>query len=429
MSWILGRFGSRFSLLFEPHHRRVMHSALGRFLDRPLDLKVGLIGTDGEARVMPFTRDGMVLDNLEQFERINSTTFRGYSAADGLRFEFNVHSVFYPENEGLCTMPAFYLELRVNPAPRYRRNEVESLPETVRLFIGVDRPETDVAASVGDQAAIDLAYDVDLAPDTGQPGIDPASTGRVSVQERIVSLNEGCEVNEAGNGLVLELPVTREGSGVKWRLVWGAYCGDPVMQVKTGGGSHQARLHYTDWWENVDEVLDEAIESRDYRLSLSRRFEKLIDETSLEQSERHLLHLGFQSMVTNAWWLNVEELNRQWFTVWEGSSLFHQTLDVAYNTSLFYLSLWPDLLRRMLIQRLDFWEAHEPSGGAYLPHDIGVGMEIGRQAFDVEMPVEENANFLLMLQAYAHFTADLEPVQEAGPLIEQLTRYLMWCDR
>ena len=32
MTWTVARLGSRFNLLFEPYHRRVMHSALGRFL-------------------------------------------------------------------------------------------------------------------------------------------------------------------------------------------------------------------------------------------------------------------------------------------------------------------------------------------------------------------------------------------------------------
>src|SRR5690554_2899334 len=105
MSWMIARLGSRFGLLFEPYQRRVMHSALGRFLDRPLDLMVGLEEPDGTRRVLPFTTDGQLLTDPEQFERINSITFRGYSEKYNLRFEFNVHSVFYPQDERLCLLP------------------------------------------------------------------------------------------------------------------------------------------------------------------------------------------------------------------------------------------------------------------------------------------------------------------------------------
>ncbi|MDP7693485.1 MAG: hypothetical protein QGG89_16730, partial [Vicinamibacterales bacterium] len=121
MSWMLARLGSRFSLLFEPHRRQVRHSALGCFVDRPVDLTVGLIEPDGRTRVLPFTREGEVFYNPEQFERLNSITYRGYSERYRLRFEFNVHSVMYPQAEALCTLPAFYMEMRLNPAPQVRR--------------------------------------------------------------------------------------------------------------------------------------------------------------------------------------------------------------------------------------------------------------------------------------------------------------------
>lgn len=117
---MLARLGSRFSLFFEPHHRQVRHSALGRFLEEPMDLMVGLVEPGGVHRVLPFCRDGELLHNTEQFERLNSITYRGCSPGYGLRFEFNVHSVFYPQAEKLCTLPAFYLEMWLNPAPRVR---------------------------------------------------------------------------------------------------------------------------------------------------------------------------------------------------------------------------------------------------------------------------------------------------------------------
>ena len=120
MTWTVARLGSRFNLFFDPYHRRVMHSALGRFLDQPLDLMVGLVEPDGTQRVLPFTTRGKPLYNCEQFERLNSITFRGFSETCKLRFEFNIHSVFYPQDEKLCILPAFYLEMRISPAPRIR---------------------------------------------------------------------------------------------------------------------------------------------------------------------------------------------------------------------------------------------------------------------------------------------------------------------
>ena len=239
MTWTMSRLGSRFNLLFEPYKRRVMHSALGRMLDQPMDLKVGLVEPDGTERVLPFTTDGVVLSNCEQFERMNSITFRGYSEKYNLRFEFNVHSVFYPQDERLCIMPAFYLEMRVNPVHRIRWHPQQEPPARVKLFIRPSRPQTQVQAGPGteptNRCSIDLAYTGSLKPGNEEfhvPTDDDASQDRtVGVRERIVSINKGCSKTSCGRGLMLELPVTGVGSGIKWRLVWGAHVAEPVLKV------------------------------------------------------------------------------------------------------------------------------------------------------------------------------------------------------
>ncbi|NJL30765.1 MAG: hypothetical protein HC898_03565 [Phycisphaerales bacterium] len=234
MTWTLGRLGSRFNLLLEPCQRRVMHSALGRFLDAPLDLMVGLVEPDGIERVLPLSTRGTPLLNCEQFARVNSITFRGFSENYGLRFEFNLHSVFYPQNEDLCTLPAFYLEMRVNPCSRVRWCVPKgSTPENVKLFIRLQRPDTRISASIdndGLQGRIDLAYANRLEP-VGDavgstPRREPRNSSMVNVLERIVSLTPGAVPDADGQGLTIDLPVTEEGSGIKWRLVWGAYVND-----------------------------------------------------------------------------------------------------------------------------------------------------------------------------------------------------------
>ncbi|MHC5025019.1 MAG: hypothetical protein ACYTGG_14130, partial [Planctomycetota bacterium] len=205
MTWTMSRLGSRFNLLFEPYRNRVMHSALGRLLDRPLDLKVGLVEADGTERVLPFTTEGVPLTNPEQFERINSITFRGYSEKHNLRFEFNVHSVFYPQDERLCIMPAFYLEMRVNPVHRIRWAAVPTPPEKVKLFIRLGRSDTRITADAGGAdapASIDLSYANALAPSNDQYSLpfnaDVFEGRSVEVRERIVSLNDGCTVTDCG---------------------------------------------------------------------------------------------------------------------------------------------------------------------------------------------------------------------------------------
>lgn len=441
MTWMIARLGSRFGLLFEPYRRRVMHSAMGRFLDAPLDLAVGLIEPDGTERVLPFTQTGELLHNCEQFDRINSITFRGYSEKYRLRFEFNVHSVFYPQDERLCLMPAIYLEMRVNPADRVRwYKPVGPTPESVKLFFRLKRGDTQIKAMPGvpletGRAKIDLVYRNSLTPhsDFHHPTDSPIETDRtVDVRERVISLNPGCVVTPDGDGLTLELPVTEAGSGTKWRLVWSSYVGEPVLKTRVTDTEHDAVFAYTRFWGSLDDVCEEAISRRDDRLAYSRRFEKVIEQAPLDNSQRHLLHQSFQNWLSNTFWCDVHLPDRKkvdWFSVWEGSCFFHSTIDVAYNESLLYLTLWPELLAYQLEHWTHHEHAHKPSGGGWLSHDMGVGATATGQAYPHHMEVEENCNYLLLLQAYTRWIGDKTILLRHADLIERLAKYLVWTDR
>ena len=194
MSWTISRLGSRFSLHFEPYQRRVMHSALGRFFDQPLDLMVGLIEPDGTERVLPFTQHGQELFNCEQFERLNSITFRGFSEHYRLRFEFNIHSVFYPQDEPLCTMPAIFLEMRLQGVENVRWTQPKGpTPDQVKLFIRINRPDTqintgaatpiidaDSGAEIPVGPHLDLAYEIDPNPKLPDGMVRPEGLGAPS---------------------------------------------------------------------------------------------------------------------------------------------------------------------------------------------------------------------------------------------------------
>lgn len=427
MSWMLSRLGSRFSLFFDPYQRRVMHSALGRFLDQPLDLMVGLVEPDGRERVLPFSQRGALLSWPEQFERINSITFRGYSEQHRLRFEFNVHGVFYPQDEALCTTPAFYLEMRVSPAGAVGdAPDPGPTPERVRLFIRLRRPGTDIRATcAGGIGRVELDYRNGLGPLPGD--------AQVNVRERIVSLNPGCVVDDDGAGLGLDLPVTAEGSGIKWRLVWAAHCGEPVMPA--GCMSRPGRFRYAGRLPDLEAVVDEAIQRRDDRLAHSRRFEKLFDQAPLRMGQRHLIHQGFQTFLSNTWWCDPVPGDSpaadgpQWFGLWEGRRLRNAAADVQYRVSPWYLTLWPGLLDLQISQWAACARAHPRSGGLCMDPDMGAGTDAADATRAEALSVEENASFLLLLQAYAHWTGDLRPARRHAELVEGLVRCLLWADR
>lgn len=454
MTWVISRLGSRFSLVFQPYQRRILHGALGRFHDMPLDLKVGFIQPDGIERVMPFTLDGVELEHLEQLERFNSITFRGYSRETGLRCELNIHSPFYPQDKRLCIMPTMYMEIRINPTIEGRWPSCD-VPDHVTAFFRIQRPDTDIAIrDDAEQPGLDLTYPCPTTPhqftthDTFKP-----EGPFVDAHERITSLQPVDHMLPTEDGMVCRLPVTEEGSGIKWRLVWSSYVADPIATIddRSGEEARPARLLYTDEWASLDEVVAESIETRDDRMAHSRRLEKLAEQMPLGGTQRHLLHQSFQNFLTNTLWLRpVDQDNTfetikardpyaepgehltetpQWFSVADGSKGYQSPLDVEYNNSMWYLTMWPALLAQQFRQWGVRAVDHEPSEGASLEHDLGLLPKLGRTAFPHRMPVEENSNFLLLLQAYTRFTGDTKPAKRMLPLVTKLAKYLQWADR
>jgi len=461
MTWQIARLGSRFGLVFEPYRRRVMHSALGRFLDEPMDLAVGLVEPDGTERVFPFTRGGELLLNCEMFERVNSVTFRGYSERWGLRMELNIHSTFYPQHEPVSTMPVLFMEVRVNPTGKVRWFEpAGEPPESTEVFVRLNRSGTTIEpwSDREERPGLSMRYEGSLVPGleemhavgeglsvtdwTGQGSAGPTATA----EERLVSLNSGATSTKLADGsaeMRLKLPVTREGSGTKWRLVWAAHVSDPVLFFADGpGGSGEPRsakdatagatFRYARHWDSVEAVAAEAIRVRDDALALSRRFEKVVEQAPIRGAQRHLLNQSFQAFLSNTWWVNRpvgEGKTRGWFSAWEGNCFFHATVDVEFNQSLMYLALWPQLLAMQFDQWAEYATGHVASGGVIVSHDVGHGPRVFGQAYPHAMEVEENSNFLLLLQAYTRWTGDRGPARRHGDLIQRLIDYLKWTDR
>ena len=430
-TWPLARLGSRPGFLFEPQRRRVMHSALGRFLDQPLDLAVGLVTPDGTERVMPFTPDGQLLFGCEQFERINSITYRGHCESCGVRLELNFHSPFYPQDEAVCLLPVIYMELRVIQSPQIRSRHVTP-PQKVRLFVRLKRPDTQIQTGPG---RIDLSYQTPLRPhyspacgaDADTPAADERSLNPARVRERIHSLNEGAEPltdAEGRAGLTLELPVAEEGSGIKWRLVWAAHTADPVLRVN----DQPATLRYAEKWRDLDAVMADAIANRDENLALSRRFEKLLDQAPLDRSQWHLLALSFQTYLANTFWCRRQN-GSDLFTIWGGCNFAHSPITAAYHETLFLLALWPRLMRWRLEQWCEGCVEHAPSGGLTAVVDLGRGLAFGRGEVSRHRTLDVNATLLLMLQAYVHWTGDTELPNRHPKLIDRLAMYVHWADR
>jgi len=120
--------------------------------------------------------------------------------------------------------------------------------------------------------------------------------------------------------------------------------------------------------------------------------------------------------------------------VWEGSCYYHSTIDVEYNDAMLYFALWPELLEMLLDQWAEFEvDGTETLGAAgkgtgFLCHDMGSDHVVGRQFYPHHMEVEENANYLLMLAAWAFVTGKTREAAGKLGLCRRLAEFIVKSD-
>ncbi len=415
----VSRLGSRFTLVFDPYRRQVLHSALGRWIDLPLDLTVGVQTEQGELVALPFTQEGALFDALEQELQLCGVRYTAHSVRHGIRLTLEVTAPFYPHDAVTSTAPLFYFTLRVQPQHRLFWTSCEQPLQKGRLVVRLKRDGLHTSPS-GDMLAMSYTLSHVLA-DSGQvvPADEFLATDTPpQVQERIVPLVEGVTIE--GDGISLPFDLTQGGEAVL-KFAWCAYVADPVLKVF----GKPMRFLYTRHFADVDAVVRFAKEQEQENLRKTAFVESLLDEASLSKSQLDLIRFSFQNFLLDSWW-TVADDGEEWFSVWEGSCYFHSTVDVEYNNGLVYFAFWLPLLEKLL----DEWARFEMQDevGSYLAHDMGIRAQVGAQAYPHPMQVEENANYLLMLHAFWRWTGNLEPARRHHALCKRLVDYFAHSD-
>lgn len=415
----VSRLGSRFTLLFDPYARHVLHSALGRWIDLPIELTIGIQTEEGEVIALPFTKEGTSFDAVEQDVRLCGVRYTAHSVKHGVRAVLEVVAPFYPHDVLISTAPLFYFTLSIQSQPRLFWTSCPNPIQRGKLVVRVKREGLNTAP-VGNMLAIDYTLSRVLA-DSGElvpAGDFLAGETPPHVQERIVPLVDGVSVEDGGISLPFDLTT---GEGATLRFAWCAYVSDPVLNVF----GKPMRLLYARHFASIDEVVGFAKEREHENLRKTALVESLLDEASLSKSQLDLIRFSFQNFLLNSWW-TVADDGEDWFSVWEGSCRYHSTVDVEYNNGLVYFAFWLPLLGKLLDEWARF-EMHDEVG-SYLAHDMGARAQVGSQAYPHPMQVEENANYLLMLHAFWRWTGNLEPARRHHALCKRLVDYFEHSD-
>ena len=413
MATAVGSLVSRFSLVFDPDAKQVLHSALGRWLDFPTDLAIGVRSEDEVVRALPFTRRFPHFEIVEQRLTFCGVKYIARSWDLGLTLKTEIVAPFYPRDEWTSVAPLFFMRLEVQPQERIFWRPAERSVRRGQVFVRLQRSNLHLTQA---HDRLKINYSVPKVLWKGERE-RPEDLGESEelwwCDERVVPISPNAELLDDGIAFQFDLD---DPSRCRFDLVWCAFVDEPVLKVFGQPASFKYRWLFTD----VEAVADFACRHFDELLAKANQMDELLSNSGLTKTQADLIRFSFQNFLLNTLWV-VRDDGAEWFSVWEGSCHFHSTVDVEYNDALVYLAFFPELLELLL----DEWALFEMQDevGSYLAHDMGGELEVGRQAYHHPMPVEENANFLLMLHCLWRWTGKHDLIERHSGLAKRLTAY------
>lgn len=467
---MLGRMGARTSLNLLPQKRAARFAPLGDGTSDLHDLVLAL--TDGVTiRGLPFTDRYPAWESITQSQTMTTQTFVCSSSQLPFKVTVKFRAPFYPGNEKVSSAPFFYVDVTVqnvsgaSASPSFifaRPHKLDFASSAVTEYstateAGVTNSSTynyydetqnpykarsateSLAVPAGEAADVDFRGSVagefaDFSSDSLWTHISPAGYPATysDYKHPVFSFYP-----RGYTGAVWSITDLAAGASTTKHFVLAGYVPDRVLTVaNTAYSDATFRFRYRTSFADVGQVVSYAITSRsagDGIEGLSEFFDSTVSSDSYlalpsayRDSVRNLMSYGFQSFLSNTWWMR-SDLGRDWFSVWEGSSCrYHSTVDVEYNEAWFYLYFWPDLLKQTITE----WTLYPNTSqlGTYISHDMGVGDMATGQSYPLNMAVEENTNFILLLYKYWKTTGDTAFVQQQFALVRELLDFNINCD-
>jgi len=427
MSYAVGRLGSRYSMILDPFKREVHFGALGLMCQQASELVVELEDRKGRAERLPFSKAGKLFDVVDQHQTMTSVAYEAHSLALGVAFTMEITSPFWPGDMETSLVPGYVVTFHIKRIDRIRWVGAEKVAERRGVLrFGLKVPGAKYKTS---KDVLRIEYPVHAAVEarSGEGGgeLNHSSIGRDTPvdgtgTDAIVPLVGSWRVRNS----MLEIPfdVREMGKEQTFRVAMVGYCGDGLFE-RFG---QAMKLKYTLLWQRVEDVIGYVRKHYEELVRKSRAFDALWLESPIPKAGQNLSAMSFQSYLMNTMWCAGSDKS-DWFSVWEGSCWYNSTVDVTYNEAMFYFACWPELLELIF----DEWMSHVNLGdyeGAILEHDMGFGWSANGQSYHHSMPVEENANFLLLLYAHGVWWGREKIFVKYINAICDLTQYLLWSD-
>lgn len=429
----LGIFGSRLNdnQHFDPDRRKSWSSTMGTFMDQATsDIIATRSNADGSfMRFAPSDQwypeyPCQYLDSAATYRMLSGAHISNGTTLVNVTYNTNMH--FVPSNS--LGSP----ELKMAIAPFFFKDITVSNPtqcvQSGSLLITFDYATDHY--KMGDTDIVYFQTDKDnggkrclaIKDSSATWGVGDGVFDYFARNGNLPNCHFGANEWSAGGFAV---PFTLQpGQSINKTLVYGGYTNQDVMyDQKTGKG---LKFLYTKFWRNIEEVVNYAFSQRDYIVGKSNDF--AISMHTGDAKLDFIRDKSFQSYAASTW-LVCDPSGDAYFYVSEGNFQYLSTVDVGYDIAFFEARYIPWALKMQLEQWSQF--TGRDNYGLFLQHDMGVERTIqicgasanqysGAQAYPRNMGVEENLDYVLMIQIYWKITGDTEFLKSKMPFVKEL---------
>ncbi|MFX1257068.1 MAG: glycoside hydrolase family 52 protein [Promethearchaeota archaeon] len=220
---------------------------------------------------------------------------------------------------------------------------------------------------------------------------------------------------------------------VELKFIYAGFTGDYIFLNKLNEKSpYKLKFYYTKFFSKIDDILNYAEINYKDILREAHYFENLLLSYDASLEKKTIIALAFRTFLANSWLL-ISEAGEPEYYVWEGEIAMNSTVDIAMEVELL-AKLNPWTLKLQLNEWKKYITINEKNGFFYLKHDMGSDQEVGFSFYEeiarrkfgrtekfLPMPVEENANFSILLYWYYFITKDKEFIEEIYPTAFKLS--------
>lgn len=417
MSDAITVLGSRHGIYVQPCAGKTHLIRHGEFPGTPFELQAG-VTVDGRTLTLPLSRHGENFRFVDQDITPTAMKITGIDPETTLKLEWTATAPFRPRDPRFSTAPVIDLRLRLSTlGGNFRWVKQKKLAGKGEIFMEISCPEFQ-NLNVADG---EIRWEFDAPrPDWDKTGDRQAPPVR---EKNALVVHRG---TNRGKRIVCPF-VVENGSVAEIHVSWCIYS-PPALTVR----GTATPFKYTEYFSSLDDVANWTRSAPDALAENSAAIDGVFAQNNLSSAVNHLLALTLHSWLANTWWTKTPD--DDWFSVWEGSCYYHSTVDVEYTQTPFYMCVWPELLGL----ELDQWPHYVSPGTeilgehgkdtVFFMHDCGQFTECNTTRYHHPMPVEENANYVLMSYAYWRRTNDFTPLGRHADLIEKALDFIVACD-